>query len=841
MGKQLYKPKKEKIITGEKSSLIKLGEEKGYISISRDGSEITYVASKKTYNFNDPEEKVRSRVYVELITKYKYLKTRIDTEVYADRREPKLPADIVIYEDNEFSKAFLVVECKADSSEEKIREAKREGLGNATLQKVKYLVVECGSYRRVFDLSKEPSLKKLDEHIIADIPVSYDKVPEYRFKKHDPNNDLGEVNFKELNLLFQKCHNILWAGGKRDPAIAFDEMSKLMFTKLSDERNTKNGEVYNFQIGTHESEEIVAKRVKEIYKSARASDPAVFDKELEIEDMKIRDIVGILQGVSLLKTDLDAKGRAFEQFLSEVFRGSLGQYFTRREIVQFAIQMMSPTEKDIILDPACGSGGFLLYALKKVNEDIEKDYTGDSEIIKRKQYDFSHFNLLGIEINDKIARVAMMDMIVHDDGHTNIEENTALDSEFKNSAIKFGNFSLILTNPPFGDSVKKDDKDKLGKNNLKNFSICGSENPKSEKPEILFLERCHDFLKPNGRMGIVVPDGILNNPGKKYTQVREWLFKHFTILAIISLPEFTFKQSGAGIRTSLLFVEKMKSNSDYKIFLGVAHKIGYNAVGKPTQNELSDIHEAYITGKTNGKSVLWKKLSEIKNCLDPRHYDPEIEKVLSKIKNLNGKNKIKVFKLKDLLDSKDNRAQKGKAFDEQLQGDVSNGVSFLEIKNITKDGVIFGEGVGSMEDKYILKSWIEENKKYQLLEDDIVVAITGATIGKSGLIAKQLMPLSFSGDIARLRINKKLCDPLYIDSFLQSELGQIQIYKWINGATNLHLATEAIEEIIVPVVPSYLDKSKEIQRLRVDIASLNQKIETTRKTEKDFFSTLLTN
>jgi len=802
-----------------------------------DNGKIIY-PNGKSYTYSDPEEKVRAYLIFDLITKYKYPKLRIDTEVYADRREPKLPADIVICEDDDSNKTFLVVECKPDSSEAKIKEAKREGLGNATLQKSRYLVIQCGSYRKVFDLSKEPSLKKLDDYIVADIPISYGRVPEYRFKKQDPNNDLEIVNFKELNLLFQKCHNVLWAGGKRDPAIAFDEMSKLMFAKLNDERNTKNGEVYKFQIGTHEPEEVVAKRVKELYKDARASDPAVFDKELEIEDVKIRDIVGILQNVSLIKTDLDAKGRAFEQFLSEVFRGSLGQYFTRREIVQFVIQMTNPVERDMILDPACGSGGFLLYALKKVNEDIERDYSGDQEIIKRKQYDFSHFNLYGIEINDKIARVAMMDMIVHDDGHTNIEENTALDLEFKNPVIKLGNFSLILTNPPFGDSVKKEDKDKLGKNSLKNFTICG-ENPKSEKPEILFLERCHDFLKPGGRMGIVIPDGILNNPGKKYTQVRKWLFKHFTIQAIVSLPEFTFKQSGAGIRTSLLFVEKKKTSTDYKIFLGVAHKIGYNAVGKLTSNELPDIHEAYKSGKTNRKSVLWKNLSEIKDRLDPRHYDPEIQKILDKIKKLDGKNNIKVYKLKDLLDPRYDKVQKGKAFNEKVRGDAANGIPFLEIKNITQDGVIFGEGVGAMEDKYILKSWIKENEKHQLIEDDIVVAITGATIGKSGLIKKELLPLTFSGDIARIRVNKGICTPLYLDSFLQSELGQMQIYKWINGATNLHLAAGAIEEIIVPIVPDFLDKSKTIDKLRNEIANLNQKITETRKSEKDFFTSLL--
>jgi type I restriction enzyme M protein len=438
-----------------------------------------------------------------------------------------------------------------------------------------------------------------------------------------------------LSIVFQKCHDVIWAGGKRDPATAFDEMSKLMFAKLYDERNTKNGQYYKFQIGTNESESDVAVRIKsELYKRASLTDPTVFFEDINLDDDKINSVVGTLQHVSLTKTDLDSKGRAFEHFLSEVFRGKLGQYFTRREIVEFAVQMMQPTENDIILDPACGSGGFLLHALKKVNEDIERDYAGDTDAIRRKQYDFSHYNVYGVDINDKIARVAMMDMIIHEDGHSNIEANTALGSEFRNPNITFGRFSLILTNPPFGDSIKEGDKDRLGVNKLKNFSICGKKDPSSEQTEILFLERCYDFLVSGGRVGIVIPDGILNNPGEKHRKVRSWLKDHFKILAIVSLPEFTFKKSGSGMRTSLLFMEKreiLDSNEDYEVFAAVAHKIGYDAVGKPQPNELPMIAQSYIERRSDlSVSTLWKKLSTMPDRLDPRHYDPLIDDVINR-------------------------------------------------------------------------------------------------------------------------------------------------------------------------------------------------------------------
>jgi len=824
------------------NDLIKLGIKKGYIEIKSD--RIIY-PNGKSYNFKDPEEPIRAAIIVELIEKYKYPKKRIDTEVYPPRREPKLPADVVVYKDDDLEEAFIVIETKSEATPSKIKEAKREGLGNTILLKAQFLLIQCGTKRMVYDLSSDKvSLKSIDRYIIADIPVSYGKTPKYRFKKADLDNDLVSVNFKELSNIFQNCHNIIWAGGKRDPATSFDEMSKIMFAKLYDERNTKNGQYYKFQVGTHESDEVIAARIKELYNEARKVDPTVFTEDINLDDEKIVSVVKELQHVSLIKTDLDSKGRAFEQFLSEIFRGKLGQYFTRREIVEFMIQMMQPTENDVILDPACGSGGFLLYAIKKVNDDIERDYFGDEKTIIRKQYDFSHYNVYGIEINDKIARVAMMDMIIHEDGHTNIEENTALNSHFKNSNIRFNNFTLILTNPPFGDSVKEGDKDKLGTNKLKNFKICNNPKPKSEKTEILFLERCYDFLASRGRIGIVIPDGILNNPGRKYVWVRNWLKEHFKILAIVSLPEYAFKKTGSGVRTSLLFMEKKEkpSNSeDYKIFLGVARKIGYDATGKPQYNELPLLAKAYHEKKKiDGISVLWKKLSEMPDRLDPRHYDPAIDEIIWRIKSLPKKYKdIEVFELGDLLDPSTHEIQKGKSFDEKIEGDSQNGIPFIEIKNITEDGIIFGSGVGALEDKYVKKEWYDKNKKYQLKEGDILIAITGATIGKTAILKRESLPATFCGDVARIRLDKSKCDPTYVDSFLKSKYGQIQIYKWINGSTNLHLSTEALKKIVIPIPKDYRIQSHKINAIREKISEFKQEIDKLRQNEEEYFIGLI--
>lgn len=569
--------------------LIQRGEKKGYITIKE--NRIYYNASGKNYNFKDPEEKVRAQAYIELIEKYKYSDKRIEPEIYPPRREPKLPADLVIYY-KEKDRCFIVVEIKDEETEKKIQEAKREGLGNATLLDARYLWIVCGSERFAYDVYKKPSLVELEKNRIADIPIVYGKEPKFKFKKGDPQLDLRDVNFNELEAKFQICHDEIWEGGKRDPAIAFDEMSKLMFAKIFDERFTKNDEYYKFQIGTHEEKGNVAERVKSIYKDAQDKEPNVFKGEIELPDRLIFRLVEILQDISFSKTDLDAKGRAFEKFLTRIFRGEYGQYFTRREIVEFMVEMLDPGKDDLLIDPACGSGGFLLYTIDKVRKKAELDYAGDKRTIEEIYFHFPRDSVFGIEINDRIVRIAMMDMVIHDDGHTNIENNDAL-RETKNfhpkRDIKLGKYTLLLTNPPFGAIVKDEEI-------LKKYELGSKvKKRKSQRTEILFVERCLEFLRPGGRMGIVLPDGVLTNSSLQY--VRDFIERKAKILAVISLPQTAFVPAGAGVKASLLFLQKERFDNEnvvnYPVFMAIADKIGYDATGRPDKNELPDITKDY--------------------------------------------------------------------------------------------------------------------------------------------------------------------------------------------------------------------------------------------------------
>jgi type I restriction enzyme M protein len=578
--------------------ILKDGERKGYFRVLNDGAKIEYLPSGHKENLNDPEEKVRAEYYFDLLEKYHYPAKRVELETEMPARVPRFFADIVIYEDDAKKKPYIVVECKKDGiSDAEFEQATKQAIGNARVLHAPFAICVAGNTRRAMETA-EWNDKEPEKATITDIPISYGKIEEYRFKKGDPDWDLKTLDKSELKRALEKSHNTLWAGGKRNPTVAFDELCKIIFVKIRDEkRGRKTGEYYDFQIKTHEKAESVYKRLDAIYQEAKQKDPEVFKESLKIDPEELYTVVGHLQSVSLNKTDLDTKGVAFEQFMEDFFKGKSGQYFTPREIVSFAVKMMDIKNDDLVLDPACGSGGFLLHALDEVRNQAEEYYEGDDAEKYRFWHDFAQNNLFGIEINDSIARVAKMNMIIHDDGHTNVIGFDALEDvgkmTEKNRGFEKNRFDVIVTNPPFGANVKRSEHPYLEK-----FALGqnGKKSRDNQKTEILFIERCIDFLKPGtGQMAIVLPDGILTNSSLQY--VRDFIMERAQILAVVSLPQFAFAHFGAGVKSSIVFIrrkgEKEKLEK-YKIFMAIADHVGYEATGKrDPQNDLIKIHEEY--------------------------------------------------------------------------------------------------------------------------------------------------------------------------------------------------------------------------------------------------------
>lgn len=584
-----------------------------YITGTDNKQKITYVSSDNhTENYNDPEEKVRAEFWAELIYKYEYPANRIKVEVVIPDRLPTDRADIVVFIDDECKRPYTVVECKKDGvTDAEFMQAIEQGVGNATWVKLRadYVVIIAGGTRRVLDVTDNFGAFEREQNILADLPKAYGKPQEYRFYKGGVNqkgedaSDIAPVAREDLIIAIKKCHQTLWGGGRLSPPTAFGELCKLIFVKISDEQKPrKNGEPYQFQIKTHEPSSKLAERINALYDEQKVKDPEVFTESIKVDDRVLRTVVSHLEAINLNKTDLDVKGVAFEQFMDGFFKGDFGQYFTPRPIIEFCVKMMKPQHDWDVLDPSCGSGGFLLHALDYMRGQANEYYDKGTVDYFNYWHDFASKHLYGIEINDEIARVAKMNMIVHDDGHTNVISHDALDSIDKmhshNQGFAKDKFDLILTNPPFGSTINKTEKPYLTTYELgKTKDAKGKEKDRPrQSSEVLFIERIWEFLKPGiGKAAIVLPDGIITNSSMQY--VRDFILEKFQLLAVVSLPQCAFSHFGAGVKASVIFVRKRKADEkpdeNEEIFMAAPELIGYDATGRKTESQFDEIIQKY--------------------------------------------------------------------------------------------------------------------------------------------------------------------------------------------------------------------------------------------------------
>lgn len=598
---------------------------------------ILYVAVNHSERFSDPEEKVRAEFWAELIYRLGYEPQRIGVEITVPDRTPKDTADLVVFHDDERKRPYSVIECKQEGiTDAEFAQAVEQSFGNGNWAKFRaaYVGVVAGRTRQFFDCSDKFGSLEREKNIIADLPQQYGKPLEYKFykggirfedaarKKQVEAPDIQSVSKEDLIAAIRKCHQTLWGGGKLSPPMAFGELCKIIFVKIRDEQAPrKTGEPYEFQIRTNEASLALATRIRDLYAIEQRREPGVFNDTIRVEDAVLRTVVSHLESINLNKTDLDTKGVAFEQFMDGFFKGDFGQYFTPRELISFAISMLPPSRDDLVLDPACGSGGFLLYAMDHIRKEASQYYTPGTAEHFRHWHEFAQQHLFGIEINDEIARVAKMNMIIHDDGHTNVIGHDALEGLPKiaehHRSFAAAKFNLVLTNPPFGAMVKQTEKPYLSDFELSRYAgkppasqkahpdkmehdaAAGKRALKqrtSVKTEILFCERVWQFLQPGaGRAAIVLPDGILTNSSLQ--PVRDWIIQHFQIFAVVSLPEEAFSHFGTGVKASLLFLRKRaldeSPSASEIIFMAAPTMVGYDSTGRKCENQLPQIAEQF--------------------------------------------------------------------------------------------------------------------------------------------------------------------------------------------------------------------------------------------------------
>lgn len=600
-----------------------------------------YCPLKKAWHVSTPEERVRQYYIAILANKYGYSLEQMEQELKVNnskRGQGKARADIVIWKSEQDKKdkkaAFIVVECKAENVKVRVEDY-YQGFNYASWAHAEFFVTTNEKETKYFNVDPAYLPQKLDE--VVAIPTAKDVDDAARIEQLKDQTKLFTRD--EFTKTLRACHNIIRNNDKLSPEAAFDEISKLLFMKIRFERDNKGMKVFTKQeyldaAQNHEKNvrpglkgtdlyalsymQFLFRTTKEFFKDDRLFD----DKdEINIRENSFIQILEKLETFNLSDTQDDVKGIAFEEFLGTTFRGELGQFFTPRTIVDFMTEILDPQEGEVICDPTCGSGGFLIKAFEYVREKIEADIRSkkdslrlsiegndydalpedkqvkishsidkmqaalntelDTGIEGSRMYQLSRNCIYGTDANPRMARTSKMNMIMHGDGHGGVHHHDGL---LNINGIFEERFDVILTNPPFGQNVDRGqliseaDKftdEEMKKKYKKKYGAAYDEALKqvddhigesllslydlgniSTLTEVLFMERCLRLLKKGGRMGMVLPEGVLNN--KNLQAVREYFEGKAKIILICSIPQDVFIAAGATVKPKPLFLTVTK-------------------------------------------------------------------------------------------------------------------------------------------------------------------------------------------------------------------------------------------------------------------------------------------
>jgi type I restriction enzyme M protein len=397
------------------------------------------------------------------------------------------------------------------------------------------------------------------------------------------------------------------------------QIINLLFCKIYDEQYTGQNEEVSFRAGVYEDKEIVETRIKDLFIQVKSRFSDVFEEDdaITLDPDSIVFTVGQIQELCITESERDVIGDAFEVFVSKALKDGEGQFFTPRNVIKMMVEIIDPDEKTMIIDPACGTGGFLIESLRHVWDKLEKkaQQLGWSEkrLEEEKQYVATTY-FRGIDKDSFVAKVTKAYMAVIGDGRGGVFCENSLESPKEWSSkcqdkIDLEKFDVVFTNPPFGSKIPVKEEKTLKQFDLGhkwNFNkketkweLQPTLNNKGSKggvePQILFIERCLQFLKIGGRMAIVMPDGIYGNDKLGY--IRTFLKCNTKILAVIDVPSETF-QPNTSTKTTILVVEKIKESTNYDdhfIFMAICETCGHDRRGNLTaEDDVAMVSEKYF-------------------------------------------------------------------------------------------------------------------------------------------------------------------------------------------------------------------------------------------------------
>jgi len=600
------KASKDRQVSSYRNSNKRIFRERKKIMV-QEGYIIDYISDKEVKA--TPEEIEAVQVFSkQLVEDYGYKKGLIQTrpqfrvKARPSDTEKEYPVDIAIFEDTkkDDDNIFIIVECKQKNKKEG-----RKQLEDYLRLSRAYLGVWFNGEERLF-------LRKIEEKgkvLFEEIP----NIPKYGQRLEDIGKfkraDLKPTH--NLKAIFKAIRNHLagnTVGTTRDEPLA-QQLINLIFCKIYDEKFTKREEIVEFRAGVGESLEIINKRIFNIFDEVKNKygDVIAFNEEITLDYSSIAYVVGELQNYCLMDSERDVIADAFETFIGHALKGAQGQFFTPRNVIEMMVQILNPTEEHKIIDPACGSGGFLIDSLRYVWRVIDKkakDYSwNDREILSEKQK-VAVDNFRGIDKDSFLSKVTKAYMAIMGDGkggifcEDSLEKPSNWNSKTK-SKIQLGAFDIVVTNPPFGSKIPVKGEEKLKQFELgfkwKKDKTTGkwiktNKIKEKESPQILFIERCLELLKEDGRMGIVLPDGIYGNGKLGY--IRQFILEKAQIIAVIDIPKETFMPN-TPTKTSLLFLRKLKIGEkleDYPLFMATCKKCGHDRRGNSIpEDDLKEI------------------------------------------------------------------------------------------------------------------------------------------------------------------------------------------------------------------------------------------------------------
>jgi type I restriction enzyme M protein len=792
-----------------------------------------------------PEEIEAVQVFSkQLVEDYGYQKNQIQTRPqYRVKASPSdtsksYPLDIIVFSDSKKidTNEYIIVECKKKTRNDGITQLQDYlRFSNA------FIGVWFNGNERIF-IKKIEIKGKVHFEEIPNIPIKGQRLEDIgKFKRKDlkPTHN--------LKVIFNSIRNHLAGnatGTGRDEIIA-QQLINLIFCKIYDERFTKKDDYISFRVGYEEESKVVKKRILEIFEKVKTKYSEVIEiaDSITLDPDSIKYVVGELQNFCLIESERDIIADAFETFIGYSLKGAQGQFFTPRNVIKLMVEIINPQPNELIIDPACGTGGFLVESLRHIWKVLDKqalEYGWSDLALSEEKLASAIKCIKGLEKDDFLSKVAKAYMAILGDGKGGIfcEDSLKKSEEWKQTTkqqIGLDKFDVLLANPPFGKDIKVKGEDKLKQFDLaynwkKNGGTFIKTNKlkKEETIQILFIERSIKLLKDGGRMAIVLPETFFHAPKSRY--VLHYMLNGNNVTWMLDLPHNTFRPHN-NAKCVVIVLEKNRPQQEV-INMAVAEEIGHDHQGK-------EIFRWDFNKKGVDKTKLWDDIPLIieefekknfnkycftiksknalsKNILVPRYY---WQNKIKEIENIAESQDLVLISIKELMK---------KGIITSFDGHGSPPAEYKgkgEIPYIRVKDIVNWEVYKDPTSKITSDIYIEKKGKGKDLEaGDIVYVRRGSyRIGSVAMVSPFDEEALYTREILILRIanknNEYGLNPYYLLYLLSHRLTHLQAKNKILIETTLPNIADRWKELLLPIDKNPSNREDISQKVKEVITS----------------------